>query len=491
MTRVSSTESRTLFENAGIMAVSSRGEMAISIDCDHIRHPCAGTLARMPLEGGVARDVFHGAVSADWSPDGTELAVATVAHLEYPMGKRLFEAAPAGFLSSIRISPDGQLVALLDHPRRDSLRGILTVVDRAGRKTILTKEWAGLGPLLWSPTGKEVFFSRWGSREIWGASLSGRTRRASWIPGLDDVSQAGLFLDSTAADDYRSVILARVPDRRDERNLSWLARSVAMDLTDDGRLLLFYEEGRDSDRSQKEVFTTYLRFTEGPDVIRLGDGRALAFSPDAEWALIARESPEPHLVLLPAGAGEPKRLAGNLYARRGTFFPDGKRILFISDSDPSKVLSYIQDVEGGPPTPFGDPGFRAMVVSPDGRTVAGLRGTEGEPYFYPADGQGPPRPIPGALPREPLVQWSSDGKAVYAWGAEPRSLIVYRVDLATGRRERWKTLGPPDTTGLLRYGPHLRGQGLSITPDGKYYAYTYFTATNRLELVEGPADWWK
>ncbi len=493
MTRVGSTESRSLFENAGILAVSSRGEMAIAIDCDHLRHPCAGTLARVPLAGGAPREVIHGAVSADWSPDGNELAVASLAFLEYPVGTRLHEAVPTGFLSSVRISPDGDLVAFLEHPRRDSDRGILTVVDRAGQKTILTREWARLGPILWSPTGKEVFFSRWGSREIRGASLSGRTRRASWIPGLDDVSREGLFLDcGTGAEDYRSTILARVPSEPEERNLSWLGRSVAVALTADGTQLLFFEEGRDPERSEEEVFTTFLRHTDGPDAIRLGDGRALALSPDTQWALAARASPEPHLVLLPTGAGEARRLPGDLPVRRASFFPDGRRIVFVADADPKTTRSYIQDVDGGPPKAFGEEGFIAMVVSPDGRTVAGLLRSDFRPYLYSVDDRSPPRPVPGALPREPLVQWSSDGKAIYAWGAEPRRpLTLYRLDLATGRRERWKELGPPDTTGLLRYGPHLRGQGLTITPDGKYYAYTFFTDSSRLTLWDAGPNWWR
>ena len=138
----------------------------------------------------------------------------------------------------------------------------------------------------------------------------GRTRSAAWVPGLDDVSRDGLFLDTgMLSENYRGVILARVPDEREERNLSWLARSVAVELSADGKQLLLYEEGSNPDR-QEEVFTTYIRPTDGSDATRLGDGRALALSPDRQWALVVRATPETHLVLLPTGEGEPQRLPG-------------------------------------------------------------------------------------------------------------------------------------------------------------------------------------
>ena len=271
---------------------------------------------------GHPREVLSAVISADWSPDGKDLAAGVWGSVQYPIGKVLYEAASSGFVSSLRVSPDGNHVAFLDHPSRDSERGILSVVDRAGRKRVLTNEWAKAGPILWSPAGDEVFFTRWGSNERRGARLSGGTRSAAWVPGLDDVSRAGLFLDTgMLSENYRGIIRARVPDAREERNLSWLGRSVAADLSTDGNHLLLYEEGSNPER-QEEVFTTYLRPTDGSDATRLGEGRALALSPDLQWALVARAAPETHLVLLPLGEGEPQRLpGGGLLYRRASLFP--------------------------------------------------------------------------------------------------------------------------------------------------------------------------
>ena len=51
-----------------------------------------GTLARAPLAGGAPREVLENVQWADWSPDGTNLAVVRdfggMNRLEYPIGKR-------------------------------------------------------------------------------------------------------------------------------------------------------------------------------------------------------------------------------------------------------------------------------------------------------------------------------------------------------------------------------------------------------------------
>ncbi len=56
-----------------------------------------------------------------------------------------------------------------------------------------------------------------------------------------------------------------------------------------------------------------------------------------------------------------------------------------------------------------------------------------------------------------------------------RPVVIERVEIATGRREAWKTLRPRDMVGIDRIFP------IVLTPDGKSY---WFTATrNILDLV--------
>jgi dipeptidyl aminopeptidase/acylaminoacyl peptidase len=494
-TRVGSSEARPLgIFPAGILAISSIGEMAISLGCENRWDPCFGTLARVPLAGGTPREILENVASADWSPDGKELAaihdVGGRDRLEYPIGKVLYTTE--GFLSSVRVSPGGDLIGFFDHPRRDSTRGVVCLVDKQGRKRVLTPEFHGPQLLLWSPTGNEIFFSannEPGKMSSWlafrGVSLAGRVRAAPWIPGLDDVSREGLFLDTWGARILRREILALVPGVSQERNLSWLGDSTATDLSPDGRQLLFYEY-----HSAWVDFATYLRKTDGSDPKLLGAGKALALSPDEKWALVVLTSPETHLALLPTGVGEPRPLPGGgiVQYHWAFFFPDGRRILIVAEEKGKAPRSYLQDVAGGPPRPFADEGMRATLVSPDGREIAGST-LEGLHLIYRADGEGRARSIEGAEPGDFLVQWSADGKSILVRGSEERPLTLYRIDLASGHRERWKELAPPDLAGFLEY--HSGPTAARVTPDGRSYAYTFFTELEKLTLTDVGKNWWK
>ena len=53
---------------------------------------------------------------------------------------------------------------------------------------------------------------------------------------------------------------------------------------------------------------------------------------------------------------------------------------------------------------------------------------------------------------------------------------VYRLELATGKRELWKTLMPADAAGVSNIGPGPAG-------DGQSYVYGYFRLLSDLYLV--------
>src|SRR5262245_23847527 len=126
--RLGATESQPSGEAADILGISRSGEMALSMDRKTTTSLLSvGTLARAPLGAGTPREVLAGVVDADWSPDGTQLAVTREveeeARLEYPIGKVLQRSG--GYMSSPRISPDGKSVAFIQHQVKGDDRGVV------------------------------------------------------------------------------------------------------------------------------------------------------------------------------------------------------------------------------------------------------------------------------------------------------------------------------------------------------------------------------
>jgi hypothetical protein len=92
---------------------------------------------------------------------------------------------------------------------------------------------------------------------------------------------------------------------------------------------------------------------------------------------------------------------------------------------------------------------------------------------------GSPRPLQGASAGETPVQWDTDGKSIYLFTAEQAPSPVFRIDVASGRREPWKTIAPADRTGLVQIDT------LVLTPDARSYAYSYERILTDLEIVDG------
>ncbi|HEY1434380.1 MAG TPA: protein kinase, partial [Thermoanaerobaculia bacterium] len=163
MTRPDSAEFRSLdLPGATVLSVSSSGEIALSLNRHFVMgYEATGTLARVPLAGGSPREVLESAQDADWSPDGKELAVSRVvgnrSRLEYPIGKVLYESP--GWIRSVRVSPDGKLLAFVDCPQRGNNDGPLKVMESSG-KLRLTGPYLNNrnGPIAWTAKGDEVLY---------------------------------------------------------------------------------------------------------------------------------------------------------------------------------------------------------------------------------------------------------------------------------------------------------------------------------------------
>ncbi len=161
-----------------------------------------------------------------------------------------------------------------------------------------------------------------------------------------------------------------------------------------------------------------------------------------------------------------------------TWFPDGKRILFVAGGSDGRPRSYIQDINGGEASAITDATAQAVIVSPDGKLLAAV-GAVGALELLPIDGGEPPEPR-GALPGDELVQWSADGRFLYLREPSDSAVEFFRLDLSSGRREPWKTIPAADPVGLIGIQP----AAVHMTPDGKSYVYSYWRTLTELYLVD-------
>jgi len=485
-TRIDSPESRSLgLPRAGVHAVASTGEMAVSLGS----HPVtgwerAGTLARVALGGGAPREVLEGVLEADWGPEASDLAVVRDAggrrRLEYPIDKVLYQTA--GYISHIRISPRGDLVAFLDHPLRGDNAGTVAVVDLSGKVLNLTKEFLASDGLAWSPSGQEIWFgaARSGLKnELRAVTLDGKERlvwREAGPVSLRDISRDGRVL--LARQNQGREISGLPPGATAERELSWLDWSYPFDLSDDGQALLLEEEGEGAGLA----YAVYLRKTDGSPAVRLGEAGALALAPDGKSAL-GTSGKRNELTILPIGAGRPRTLPlGELTCQFAEFFPDGQRIMLAANPPDGPARLFVLDVAGGPPRAIGPESVGITIesvarrLSPDGRWVAAA-GPDGRTVLYPTAG-GPHRVIPGLAQGEMVIRWTADERGLYVYRPDIVSKVEI-LDLASGRRTPWRELSPADPAGVLMVRPIL------IARDGKSYVYSYTRSTEDLYLAEG------
>ena len=161
--------------------------------------------------------------------------------------------------------------------------------------------------------------------------------------------------------------------------------------------------------------------------------------------------------------------------------PDGRRIFFAGREAADVRHTYVQDVGGGDPRRITEEGFVGMLLSPDGRTIATVD-RYGEYYLSSVDERTEPRPLAGYLDGDVLLQWSADGRFLFVREEGNLVLRIHKLDLSAGTRQFWKEFVPPNPTVVTDIGSDP-GQ-VRITPDGKAYAYTYWTFEGELYLAQ-------
>jgi Tol biopolymer transport system component len=486
MARADSPESAPLsLPAARLLSVSKTGELAISLDHTFEGWMGEGTLARSSLLGSAPRVMAEHVREADWTPDGADLAVVRRAEgferLEFPLGNVLYQTS--GYISDIRFSPSGDHIAFADHPVYSDDAGAIAIVDKQGRRAILSDGWVSIHGIAWSKDGSEIWFggtkgAAINSDGIFAVTPSGRLRTVTAGPTrykVLDIAADGRVLVGRDRDDR--VVEALLAGSETPIDLSDKVRdaSLATWVANDGSSALITD-------LSTAPYQTYL-FKVGGSPVRLGTGQPTSMSPDGRWVLAVPVDGHP-LLLHPTGPGASRTLPDpeNVVFNNAGWL-DASHVVAFGQKAGEHPQGYIQDISSGPPRRFTAAGTEVNVptwwtlpISPDGTRVV-VKDDHDSAVIYPVGG-GAPTPVPHLNPGDLVVQWSPDGHGLLVAHHDGVSWVVEQLDLSSGRRRPAVTIRPHDASGL-------RLSVFGISRDAKYYVHAYARLLSDLYVVDG------
>jgi WD40 repeat protein len=485
--RVDAIESRPLDLPAGdVVGISRKAEMALLTSRRNVGSwKRVGTLTKASLSGGSPKPILEDVFAADISPDGTAFAVVRAGipgqQLEYPIGRVVHRSR--GWISHPRISPDGQRVAFFDHDVDGDDLGSVSILGRDGRVARLSSQLDYSQGLAWSPSGEEVWASSYRVEE--GALLQAFSpsrpprvllRVPSTVRILDAGSDGRVLM---TYDDTHVELEGRLAGDAAMRSYSWWRASFVTGISHDGAL--FSGDGAMS--LEKGGSAAFYRRAGGSPPVRLGAGFSAGVSPDGSWVFLTPASGRgTRFQAVPTGPGEPRSYElGPVEAlvsgtRVLSFSEDGSLLAFTGTTGGSDLRGFLLDRKGGgaarPVTPEG---VDEVLLSPDGRSVAGVVRGKGVWVFPVATADG--APVAGTTKSDLPVAWESSSRALFVWD-RGIPLRVFRVDLVTGRRTLAMEVSPLDPNGVL-YG-HVR-----FTPDLAHFLFRFRRHTSYLAVVTG------
>jgi eukaryotic-like serine/threonine-protein kinase len=468
---------------ADVLSVAPEtGELAISLGRRYVAGWVSiGTLARVPAGGGAPREVCEAVQEAQWGPDGRNFMIIRRAEdvftIEYPIGRRLYESPR--WMSDLRLSPKGDLLAFIEHPIWGDDAGTLVVMDLAGNTRLRSQSWSSTAGVAWTPKGDEVWIAGAlsdGTRPLFSVALSGRERVVFPVPGhlsLQDIAPNGDVLLT-----YDHIVREVIAGKRggESRNLSWFDWSFLTGLSGDGSRVVFEEQ--QTMRGQHPGI--YVRKLDGSPAMQLGEGHAHGLSPDGKWVLIRPEGGTFELV--PVGAGEARPVACNgledvLWWQ---WFPDGKRVLLWGNApgEGTRIFELVLDGDGtARPIGAAHVADWLQAISPDGQFLASTNAHD-ETLFIQSlvNDAEPPRPVRGSRPGDHPVLWSEDG-GLYVHQIARTNALVERIDLESGERTPWHELRPADPAGVSNVQP------VFLAKDLETYAFSYRRMLSELFLA--------
>lgn len=333
-----SPEARALgLHGVSLFSVSQQGQLAL-YEYGGTMPTSGGRLTRVPMNGGTPVEVNNNIMSADWHPDGAQLALVRVANgqstLELPAGNVLFRTS--GWISGVRFNAADNKIAFVDHPVRHDDTGWIKVATIGGGIETIGEKWLAVNGVAWHPNG-EVWFAatRDGSpRSLWAAP-SRLVGRFPGVVSLRDISATGTVLLSR---DVR-----RLESYANGGDVSWFDWTRAVDITNDGALL--FDESGEAAGTRSVAFVRKAGETEAA---RLADGwLAQGFSPDERHALTLSFDNRRQLRLYPLAGGQPIDIQETgLEYQWARFFPDGSALLALANEPSSGLRLYRVSMNG-------------------------------------------------------------------------------------------------------------------------------------------------
>jgi hypothetical protein len=458
--------------SAQLLAVSSRGQLALSLNHRFIagfhQH---GQLALAPLEGGQPRGLGLEVQHADFTPDGSALAIVRRVddrfRLELPVGRVLLEA---GWLSHPRVSPDGRFVACFVHAGPGDDGGDVVIVPRAGgpARTVAAR-WSSIDGLAWVRGGNALWVSasrEGGNNAVLAIALDGRELAS--VPAAGRLRVHDLTADGRMAVTHvsgRLRMMVKAPGAETEVDLGLSDVSLLGDLSRDGQTVVFSELG-DVDTANG----AYLRPSGGAPAVRLGAATPLDLAADGRGVLATQWTVARTLTVFPVPDGQPRSIAvpGLSAVTLARWCSDGRILVGGAVAGrPARLWRLDPDHRLTPITSEGV--FDVTMVSPDGRNAALVAG--GRLLVIDIE-RGTPHVVPGTFADESVCGWYTGGRDVFVRSKSP-PIRVRRVTVASGASTPVLEIAPP------RVG--LRGvTTLVMSEDGTAHAYSYGQELSRL-----------
>jgi len=293
---------------------------------------------------------------------------------------------------------------------------------------------------------------------------------------LHDIATDGRVL--MVRESVKAEVIGRIYPEQKERDFGWLDNGLPTGLTSDGSKVLLSVQGE----AAGQHYLTYLQNTTAGSPTLLGEGMGTAISPDGKkvvaiYPWVPQSSSMSQLILLPTGTGQPEQMThDSINHHWAAWFPDGQRLLFMGNEQGRPWRTWMQNLDGGPPTPVTPEGTAGRWISKEGNLLAAPDADQ-TIWLYPLDG-GQPRIVSKLAPGEEIICWTADSRALLVFKyAVPSE--VHRIEIATGRRRMLVQLAPSDTAGVTVVGPVL------MTPDARSYVYNYSRVLSDLYVAAG------